>query len=385
MRYSAKQFPVIDRPVWLNHAAISPWPAPVIEAMRAFVEQNASQGPSNYTQWMAVEQRLRERLAKLINAETDDDIALVKNTSDGLNLIANGLDWQPGDVMICCTDDFPSNVLPWQQLQARGVEVREICLADSAKQPLSDPESALIAALDERVKLMAVSSVRYDSGLRLDLNRIGQACRSVGALLTVDAIQQLGAQDLNVRELPVDFVVSGSHKWLMSPEGLAIFWSRPEARAQLKPAQLGWRMWHDPFNFERGDWQAPQSARQFEPGTLNMAGIHGLDAAVGLLLELGMPTIESALAERVAYLLDGLVKIPQLEIVTPLRPQQHAGIVSFQANEHTAAVVVHQLQQSGIQAAKRGAWVRLSPHFYTPFEQLDLSLDCLGRILNSPA
>ncbi|MEM7054442.1 MAG: aminotransferase class V-fold PLP-dependent enzyme, partial [Pseudomonadota bacterium] len=327
--YNVEQFPAIDRPVWLNHAAISPWPSAVIQAMRNFVEQNASQGPSDYGQWMAIEQRLRERLAILLNADSHNDIALVKNTSDGLNLIANGLDWQPGDVVICCAEDFPSNVLPWRKLNQRGVEIREVCIRDTSNHPLGDPEAPLIAALDERVRLMAVSSVRYDSGLRLDLDRLGNACRSNDTLLAVDAIQQLGAQALDVSRLPVDFVVGGSHKWLMSAEGLAMFWSRPPAREQLQPTQIGWRMWHDPFNFERNDWQPPCSARQFEPGTLNMAGIHGLDAAVGLLLEFGMLDIETNLAARVGHLLDGLSTIPGVQIITPSKLEQRAGIVSF--------------------------------------------------------
>ena len=379
----SEQFPVVNRPVWLNHAAISPWPNAVIQAMRSFVEQNASCGPTGYTEWMRIEQRLRERLARLIGAESDDDIALVKNTSDGLNQIADGLNWQAGDAMICCAGDFPSNLLPWRRLQDRGVEIREIAISDDHGRPLADPEAELIAALDDRVRLMAVSSVRYDSGLRLDLSRLGAACRQVGALLAVDAIQQLGALALDVQALPVDFVVSGSHKWLLSPEGLAVFWSSPNARAQLNPAQIGWRMWPDMFNFERKDWTPPAVARKFEPGTLNMAGIHGLDASVGLLLQIGMDTIEDELAKRIDHLVRGLNAMPDLRIITPSSARKQAGILSFQHSTKAAAPTVHALHQLGIHCAKRGSWIRLSPHFYTPFEQLDLALNRIEKILQS--
>ena len=379
----SEQFPVVNRPVWLNHAAISPWPSSVIQAMRDFVEQNAHDGPTHYAEWMAVEQRLRNRLARLIRADSDDDIALVKNTSDGLNMIANGLDWQAGDAVICCAGDFPSNLLPWQQLQVRGVEIREIAIADDQGLPLNDPEAELIAALDRRVRLMAVSSVRYDSGLKLDLARLGSACRQFGSLLAVDAIQQLGALSLHVDELPIDFVVAGSHKWLLSPEGLALFWSSPSAREQLHPAQIGWRMWHDPFNFERSDWRPPGSARKFEPGTLNMAGIHGLNAALDLLLQIGSHTIEAGLSTRIDYLLRRLEARSDLQIITPLPVEQRAGIVSFRHSVKPAASIVHELHKLGIHCARRGSWVRLSPHFYTPFEQLDFTLKSIGSVLQA--
>ena len=172
MRYR-ELFPVVDRHIWLNHAAISPWPRPVSQAMRAFVEDNAEHGPLHYADWMKVEASLRRQSADLMGADPDD-LALIKNTSEGLSLIAAGLDWQPGDALVCCAGDFPSNLLPWRQLVPDYVEVREVPF-DSA-----EPESALEQALDESVRLMAVSSVRYDSGVRLDLERLGRPRTQTG-------------------------------------------------------------------------------------------------------------------------------------------------------------------------------------------------------------
>lgn len=368
-------FPVIDRHTWLNHAAISPWPAAVGAAMRAFVEENVAQGPLAYSKWLDTEQELRTRAAQLLGA-AQDDLALLKNTSEGLSLIAAGLDWQPGDALVCCAGDFPSNLLPWHQLVPDFVDVREVPFDDR------DPETGLLESLTDDVRLMAVSSVRYDSGVRLDLERLGRAAHQVDALLAVDAIQQLGAIPLDVGRTPVDFVVAGSHKWLMAPEGLALFWSRPSARRQLRALQTGWRMWPDMFNFERDDWTRPTSARCFEPGTLNTAGIHGLNASLGLLRDIDPANRADRLLDRTGWLIDGLERIPDVEIVTPVDRDRRAGIVCFVPGSSAPDSVLKRLAGHGIFAARRGRSVRLSPNFYTPEDQIARALDVIGSIVD---
>jgi len=367
-------FPVIDRHTWLNHAAISPWPAAVGAAMREFVEQNIARGPLDYPKWLAIEQRLRTRAADLLGGAADD-VALIKNTSEGLSLIAAGVDWQPGDALVCCGGDFPSNLLPWQQLVPDFVDIREVPFDDR------DPETGLLEALNDDVRLLAVSSVRYDSGVRLDLDRLGRAAHQGGALLAVDAIQQLGALPLNVADTPVDFVVGGSHKWLLAPEGLALFWSRPSARRRLRTLQTGWRMWPDMFNFERSDWTRPEAARRFEPGTLNMAGIHGLEASIALLQSIDPSTRADQLLDRTGWLIEGLREIPGVELITPAERRRRAGIVCFVPAGHDPDSVLKALAMRGIFAARRGRSVRLSPNFYTPEDQLAQTLDVITAIV----
>lgn len=369
-------FPVIDRHTWLNHAAISPWPAAVGAAMREFVEQNIARGPLDYPNWLATEQSLRTRAADLLGGAADD-VALIKNTSEGLSLIAAGLDWQPGDALVCCGGDFPSNLLPWHQLVPDFVEIREVPFDDR------DPETGLLEALNEDVRLLAVSSVRYDSGVRLDLGRLGRAAHQAGALLVVDAIQHLGALPLNVVDTPVDFVVGGSHKWLLAPEGLALFWSRPSARRRLRTLQTGWRMWPDMFNFERSDWTRPDSARRFEPGTLNMAGIHGLEASLELLDGINPQTRAEQLLDRTGWLIDGLERMPGVEIVTPAERDRRAGIVCFVPGRRNPEIVLKKLAARSIFAARRGRSVRLSPNFYTPEDQIARALEAIAGIIAS--
>lgn len=374
MRYR-ELFPVIDRHTWLNHAAISPWPAPVGAAMREFVDQNIAHGPVGYAAWLKTEQRLRERAARLLAAGTDD-VALVKNTSEGLSLIAAGLDWRHGDALVCCAGDFPSNLLPWRQLVPDFVNVREV------EFDVADPETGLLEALDDDVRVVAVSSVRYDSGVLLDLDRLGAAARRCGALLAVDAIQHVGALELDVSAAPVDFVVAGSHKWLLAPEGLALFWSRPEARGKLRPVQSGWRMWSDMFNFDRADWLPPENARRFEPGTLNMAGIHGLEAALELLGDIDPQQRAGQLLDRTGWLLDGLAGMPGVELITPRARSRRAGIACFVPGDNDPDEVVGRLAQKRIYAAKRGPAVRLAPNFYTPESQIEQTLDAIREILD---
>jgi len=370
------QFPVLEQRIWLNHAAISPWPATVISAMRAFVEDNAAYGPLHYSAWLETEQRLRQSACRLLGANADD-LALVKNTSDGLCLIAAGLDWRPGDAVVCSEGEFPSNLMPWQQLPPEFVERRMVPFDPH------DPEGALIAALDSKARVVAVSSVRYDSGIRLDLQRLGAACRANGTLLVIDAIQHLGAMALDVSELQADFIVGGSHKWLLAPEGLALFWSRPEARDRLKPIQTGWRMWPDMFNFERRNWRPPSNARRFEPGTLNTAGIVGLEAALELLLRDDAVERERRLLERSGRLLHGLSTLPKVHVHTPVDDARRAGIVCFRVDGVAPQAIHKALIEAGIYSAIRGPSLRLSPHFYTPHAQLDRALEVLADALQT--
>ncbi len=370
----AEQFPVIDRHVWLNHAAISPWPAAVSRAVADYVEDNARRGPLGYGQWLDIEARLRERACRLLNADSSQDIALVANTSTGLNRIAGGLDWSSGDSVVFPANDFPSNRLPWLALADRGVKAHAVTLNDN------DPERSLIAAIGPSTRVLSVSSVLYDTGLRLDLKRLGDACKRHGVLFCIDAIQHLGALPLDVELTGADFVVAGSHKWMMAPEGLAIFWSRPEAREQLQTLDSGWRMFSDPFNFEREYPCSPDTASCFEPGTLNTAGIIGLNTAVDLLLEHDPGATAGRLLDLTDRLTEGLMKIPGVGLASPLERDRRAGIVSFWISESSAEEVTASLNLRDIHAATRGKRVRLSPHFYTPMAQIEQTLKCVADL-----
>ncbi|WP_309544717.1 aminotransferase class V-fold PLP-dependent enzyme [Alkalilimnicola ehrlichii] len=251
------EFPHEEDLIYLNHAGVGPWPRRTAQAVVNFADQNLRSGARHYPDWLAAEQRLRERFARLLNAPSSDDIALVKNTSEGLSLVAYGLDWQSGDEVIINKQEFPSNRIVWESLQERfGVRVRDIDLGTD-----SSPEERLLAAVNEHTRLLAVSSVQYGTGLRMNLERLGAACRERNVLFCVDAIQSLGALRFDAQRVHADFVIADGHKWMLAPEGLGVFYSRPESRDRLRLLQYGWHMVAAPGDYSRSDWSIAPTAR----------------------------------------------------------------------------------------------------------------------------
>ncbi|MFN2349620.1 MAG: aminotransferase class V-fold PLP-dependent enzyme [Thioalkalivibrio sp.] len=366
------EFPLEPGLIHLNHAAVGPWPARTAQAVQRFAEANMREGSRAYLQWMKEEQRLRELLARLINAPSPEDIALLKNTSEALSMVAYGLDWTSGDNVVCPSEEFPSNRLVWQSLQPRfGVQTR---LVDLAQSP--DPEAALIEALDGNTRLLSVSAVQYASGLRLDLERLGAACRARGVLFCVDAIQQLGALPFDAQACQADFVAADGHKWMLGPEGLALFYVRPEIRDRLKLNQYGWHMVEHLGDYDRMDWAPARSARRFECGSPNMLAIHALAASLDLLLETGLENIANVISGKIEYLIDS-IESKGFEILSPKASARRAGILTFRHEGQDMGKLYQRLMEAGVLCAHRGGGVRFSPHFYTPEAALDAALDLL--------
>lgn len=362
------EFPQQEDICYLNHAAVAPWPQRSANAARQFADQCVSVGAKHYPAWMQEETRLRERLASLIGAAAPLDVALLKNTSEGLSFIAAGLDWREGDRVVISNQEFPSNRIPWQALASRGVDVVEVDISEA------DPEQALIEALDDRTRLLSISSIQYGTGIRLDLNRLGQACRQRGVLFCVDAIQSLGAVKFDVSECQADFVVADGHKWMLGPEGLALFWVRPELRDQLALTEYGWHMVADAGNYDRHDWKLAGDARRFECGSPNMLCAHVLSASLSLLLEVGLDHVEAAVKERTDWLMDALSRRPDVTVLSPAASERRGGIVTFALDGEESHTLYRRLMAGGVICANRGGGVRFSPHFYTPFEVMEKAL-----------
>jgi selenocysteine lyase/cysteine desulfurase len=358
-----------DGLIYLNHAAIAPWPARTVAAVQALATSLGRTGSKAYLDWVATERRLRERLAALIGAASADDIALSKSTSEALSFVAEGLDWQSGDNVVGIRQEFPSNRIVWEALAARGVEYRQLDLDTS-----TDPEADLLALCDDRSRLCAVSWVQYASGLRLDLARLGSELRERGVLFCVDGIQGLGALPFDLAEIPADFIAADGHKWMLGPEGLALFWVRPALRETLKLTQYGWHMVEHAGDFDRKDWRPAASARRFEAGSPNMLGIHALEASLSLLLAVGLDAIGTGIAERSARLVE-LIDRHGLELLSPRAPERRAGIVTFRVPGVDNQALYRALMQQDVMCAHRGGGLRFSPHAYTPMEQLDQALE----------
>lgn len=368
----ADEFPLAPGLAYLNHAAVAPWPRRARDAVQRFAEENCCHGARDYPRWVAVENRLRERLRDLLGAASSEDIALVKNTSEGLSFVAHGLPWQAGDNVITTAQEFPSNRIVWESLRAQGVEVR---LADVSG---PDPEGALLALADSRTRLLAVSTVQYATGLRMDLERLGQACRRRGILFVVDAIQSLGIIPMDVEAFAIDFLAADGHKWLCGPEGIGVFWCRPALRERLRLFEYGWHMVEHMGDHDRQDWTPAASARRFECGSPNMLGIHGLEASLSLLLEVGIPRIEAQVMERVNAIVERCLG-EDWTLLTPAAAERRAGIVTLRRPDLPPALLFEQLKAEGVVCALRGGGVRLSPHFYTPPASITKALNAIAN------
>lgn len=374
----AAEFPLDDKLIYLNHAAVSPWPRRTREAVSRFAEENTRLGSQHYLDWLALEQRLRTRLATFINAPSEDDIALLKNTSEGLSVVAQGLDWSPGDKVVSSDQEFPSNRIVWASLAPRGVELIQVDL-DTA----SSPEDALMQACVPGTRLLAISSVEYASGLRLDLERLGRFCQEHAILFCVDAIQSVGACAVDVQAAHIDFLAADGHKWMLGPEGLALFYCRASLREQLTLYQHGWHMVEHHHDFERQDWQPAASARRFECGSPNMLCIHALDASLSLLEELGLAQVERRIVELSTMIMDAVDAQPALDRITRREPGRYLGIVTFRHREVPASTLYPRLMQNRIMCAQRGGGIRFSPHFYTDPDKIEQAIEAVMALAHS--
>lgn len=365
----AAEFPLDSSVIYLNHAGICPLPKRSADAIRRFAHECETQGARNYPRWIAMETRVREQLAQLINAPAPDDIALLKNTSEGLSTVAYGFPWQPGDNVVISDEEFPSNRIVWESLRPRGVSVREVPLTET-----NEPEDALIAAVDARTRMIAVSAVQFASGLRLDLVKLGISCRAREVALCVDAIQAVGAIQVDVQAAHIDFLAADAHKWLLGPEGIAVFYCAPPWRERLVLHQFGWHMRENFSDYDARDWRPAPSARRFECGSPNMLGIHALSATLDLFAEIGMKAVEQRVLARAEHLFEAIEARRDLVCMTNDKTTRYAGIVIFRSKSLPADDAVGRLRSQGIICASRGGGIRFSPHFYTSCEQLDRAL-----------
>ncbi len=369
------EFNLDDDVIYLNHAAVAPWPVRTEKAVNAFCRENVTIGSKKYANWLNVEAHLKNQLAQLIQADNADEIALVKNTSEALSFVAYGLDWAHGDTIVTSDEEFPSNMIPWESLENQGVRVIKTHLKDT-----EDPTAELIKNIDSRTKLLTISSVQYASGLRVDLERLGEACQQRGVLFCIDAIQSVGAFPIDVKKYQADFVMADGHKWMLGPEGLGFFYCRQSSINTLKLTQYGWHMVEDMGNYDAIEWITAKSARRFECGSPNMLSIHALSASLSLLLEVGMNTVANNLIERGQYVIDKVQQSPSLTLLTKPDAQGN-NIIVFKPTKHDTNELFDYLTSQQVVCAKHGGGIRFSPHFYTPFSIIDRAFTLINRFL----
>ncbi|HKC65082.1 MAG TPA: aminotransferase class V-fold PLP-dependent enzyme [Pyrinomonadaceae bacterium] len=365
-------FPITERFVYLNHAAISPPPAQTIEAVAAQTKDVAENGSLHYRSWVAVRERARKLAAEMIGARAEQ-LAFMRNTSDGLSTIANGLRWKAGDNIVTFRREFPSNIYPWLRLRAAyDVEVR---FSEERDGRIDLDE--LTGLIDHRTRVVAISHVQYASGFRADLERIGRAARSHDALLVVDVIQAMGALPINVEAELIDAAAGACHKWLLTPEGVGLLYLSDRAREHVEPTLVGWASVTDPEEYSNFEQEWARGTLAWETGTAPTALIHGLESSLRLLAETGIERIASHLLELTDYLCERLRSL-DYRIISSRRDSEKSQIVCIQPKDGWTPLTLYaHLKKRDIIVAPRGERLRIAPHLYNTREDIDALIDAL--------
>ena len=365
-----EEFPVTKKWIYFNHASVAPISRRVSRAMRRLLMDVETNGAVHSQRWNEMYRRARRSAAQLLNCMRGE-IAFVKNTTEGILIVANGIRWERGDNAVIASKEFPANVYPWLNLRHRGVETRFV---EEREGRISVEE--IQAAMDERTRIVSLSSIEFASGFRNDLDRIGRICQERQVLFMVDAIQSLGAMKLDVHGSRIDFASADAHKWLCGAEGSGIFYCSRKAMKKIDVVNLGWAGVLNPGDYLNYDMTLQRDARRFETGTFNTVGIYGLKAAIDLLLEVGIEEIEArvlALTDRLC----GSLNERGYTVFSSRAPNERSGIVSFFSERHESQRLFELLLENNIIAAVRDGKVRVSPHFYNTEEEIDRLLKVL--------
>jgi cysteine desulfurase / selenocysteine lyase len=365
-------FPITKQYIYLNHAAVSPPPIPTIRAVEAQLKDVHENGSTNFRSWLAVKEKARELLASLLGARPEQ-VAFMRNTSDALSTVANGLNWRAGDNIVTFSREFPSNIYPWLRIRdAFGVEVR-MCEERNGRIDFAELESLI----DENTRLVAISHVQYASGFKIDLERLGKLVRQRDALFVVDAIQALGVVPTDVDAQYIDVAAGGGHKWLLTPEGIAYLYLSDRARERIQPTLVGWISVPDPddyFNFEQG-WK--RGALAWETGTGPAALLHGFKASLDLLSGFGAHNSSNYLEELTDYLCERL-KPTNYEVISSRASGEKSHIVCIQHRSGLSAMALYaHLMTRKIVTAPRADRLRIAPHIYNTRTEVDELINAL--------
>src|SRR5688572_3500687 len=360
-------FPDLEPFSYCGHAAISPPSLPVRKRVEQALLDHSRWGHAAFLHWREQRERLRTRLSELLRA-SPDDVAFVPSTTRGIGDVALGIRWQRGDRVVLFRGEFPTNVTPWQcAAELHGLELRWL---DASAFDGGNGLELLEIELRRGVRLVAVSAVQFQTGLAMPLKAIGLACREHGAELFVDAIQALGVVPLDVEGCHVDYLSSGSHKWLMGVGGCGFLYVRRGCAEQLRPATAGWQSHEDALGFLnsgpgalRYDRPLLQSAGVFESSSPALLASAALEASVELIAALGVPSIQ----RHVQAWHDALEPELVSRGFASLRsrdPGARSGILSLRPPQpHTAPELRQRLQGLGVACTAPDGLLRFAPHW----------------------
>jgi cysteine desulfurase/selenocysteine lyase len=314
----------------------------------------------------------KELLSVLINANPDR-LAFVDNTSNGLNIIAQSIEWKKGDRILLNDIEFPANVYPFLNLKRLGVEV-DFVKSENGIVTADD----IINSVKNGTKMISVSFVQFLSGYKIDLEKVGNYCRSNNIVFCVDGIQGIGAANIDVQKSKIDFLSSGTQKWLMGLQGLAFIYITEELQRKIHPANLGWLSVNNAWNLLDYKLDLKASANVFQGGTLNSFGIYALNSSLRLFQEFGFNNVAENVSSNSIYFIDSLIKQGYQPILGNCDKQNIAGIVTYMPENPDQ--VFESLSKKNIICSLREGQIRFSPHFYNTKEEIDTVVDELKKI-----
>lgn len=368
--------PVAKKSAYLDHAAVSPLSQPAVDAVQKWLEEAAEIGNPAWGQWVKDVELLRAAAATLIGA-APEEIALVSNTTAGISLVAEGLDWHEGENVVTFADEFPSNVYPWMNLQTLGVEMRRVPTSASGRPNLDE----LAAACDSRTRVVTVSWVGFATGYRHGIARIAEIAHARGALFFLDAIQGLGVFPIDVNEFGIDFLAADGHKWLLGPEGAGLAYIRRQHLDLLRAIGPGWHSVKPGQDYSHIELNLRPSAARYEGGSQNICGMLALGASLRMLEQLGTQSISAAVLEITDLACEKLKKIGATIVsdrdIGHRNGEQRSGIVSFEIPGKDPLALKRHATQRDVVFGCRAGRLRISPHGYNNDEDLERLVDAI--------
>lgn len=368
--------PVTRKWAYFDHAAVGPLPQPTSDVISQWCQQATEEGDTVWPLWNRGVNRTRRSAAEMLNADPEE-IALVPNTTAGISLVAEGYPWQSGDNVVTLANEFPSNLYPWMNLASQGVETRRVEVDPDGRVNLD----RILAACDERTRIVSCSWIGFASGFRIELEKIAEAIHSRGALFFLDAIQGVGVYPLDLANVPVDFLAADGHKWMLGPEGAGLFFVRKKHLDLLRPVGVGWYSVSHCFDFGKIELDLKPSAARYEGGTMNAVGFLALDSSLQVLRQTGLTSTTSPIAARISditdYACERLSRVGA-QLRTIREPNHGSGIVSFQLDGEDLSAVRDRCMANGIVLSHRNGCLRISPHAYNTESEIDQLVEVIA-------
>jgi cysteine desulfurase / selenocysteine lyase len=360
-------FPATQKYTYLNSAAVAPLPLPSVEAVYSQLKDVSENGTVNYTDWVAAKNRARALTAELLGVKPEQ-IAFMRNTSDGFSTVAGGLKWEKDDNIVTFAREFPANFYAWRRIRDEfGVELR-LCPERNGRIDLDE----FINLIDANTRIVSISAVQFASGFRADLARIGAAAKKHDALFAVDIIQGFGAMAFDLPAQSVDIAAGASHKWLCAPEGCGILYLSERARERIKPALVGWISVENPWDFDDFEQPFKPNALALESGTSGASLFYGLEQSLKILQQTGAETIEKHLGELTDYFCE-LLTGKNYEIVSSRANGEKSQIVCVKHRSGlTSNEIAARLQDRNIIVSPRGDRLRVAPHFFNTLDEMEI-------------